>query len=79
VLQRPRFDEARLATAKDELIAEMKRRNDDSGDIEDREWNRLLYGDDHWINRLPTKPSVDGVSRDDLVAFRSGSPCRPTW
>jgi len=70
VLQRPRFDEARLATAKDELIAEMKRRNDDSGDIEDREWNRLLYGDDHWINRLPTKPSVDGVSRDDLVAFQ---------
>ena len=70
VLQQPRFDEARLASAKDELIAEMKRRNDDTGDIEDREWNRLLYGDDHWLNRLPTKASVDGITRDDLVAFQ---------
>ena len=69
VLQNPRFEEARLATAKDEMLAEMKRRNDDTEDIEEREWNRLVYGDDHWINRLATKASVDGVTRDDLVAF----------
>jgi predicted Zn-dependent peptidase len=69
VLQKPRFEEARLATAKDEMLAEMKRRNDDTEDIEEREWNRLVYGDDHWINRLATRSSVDGVTRDDLVAF----------
>jgi predicted Zn-dependent peptidase len=70
VLQQPRFDEARLATAKDELLAEMKRRNDDTADIEEREWNRLVYGDDHWTNRLATKASVDGITRDDMVAFQ---------
>jgi zinc protease len=31
---------------------------------------RLVYGDDHWLNRLPTKASVDGITRDDLVVFQ---------
>ena len=70
VLQNPRFDETRLATAKDEMLAEMKRRNDDTEDIEEREWNRLVYGDDHWLNRLATKASVDGITREDMVGFQ---------
>jgi zinc protease len=69
VLRSPRFDTARLAKAKEDLLSEMKRRNDDAADIEGREWNRLVYGDAYWINRLATKASVDGITRDDLVAF----------
>ena len=69
VLREPRFEEARLAKAKEEMLSEMKRRNDDSESIEDREWNRLVYGDDFWLNRLPTKASVDNITRDDLVSF----------
>ena len=69
VLRNPRFDEARLAKAKEDLIAEMKRRNDDTADIEEREWDRLVYGDACWINRLPTRASVDAITRDELVAF----------
>ncbi len=69
VLRSPRFEEARLTKAKADLIADMKRRNDDSEAIEDREWDRLVYGDDYWLNRLPTKASVDGITRDDLVAL----------
>jgi len=69
VLRAPRFDEARLAKAKVDMLSDMKRRNDDAEDIEDREWNRLIYGDSYWINRLATKASVDGITRDDLVAF----------
>jgi zinc protease len=71
VMLRPRFDEARLAKAKEDLLASMKERNDDTAGIENREWNRLLYGDDYWLNRLPVKRSVDGISRADLVAFHS--------
>jgi zinc protease len=70
VLRSPRFDEARLAKAKEDMVADMRRRNDDSEAIEDREWDRLIYGDDYWINRLATKASVDGISRDDVVAFQ---------
>ncbi|MGC8916102.1 MAG: M16 family metallopeptidase [Thermoanaerobaculum sp.] len=69
VLLRPRFDEARLIKAKEDLMAELKRRNDDAADIEQREWQRLLYGDDYWLTRLPTKASVEAITRDDLVAL----------
>lgn len=69
VLLKPRFDEARLAKAKEDLMAELKRRNDDAEDIESREWQRLMYGDDYWLCRLPTKASVDAISREDLVAL----------
>ena len=47
----------------------MKKRNDDSADIEAREWGVLLYGEDHFTNRFTTEASVTGISRDDLVAF----------
>ena len=69
VLREPRFDEARLAKAKEDMLSEMKRRNDDAESIEGREWDRLVYGDEYWLNRLPTKASVDGITRDDLVSF----------
>ncbi len=69
VLREPGFDEGRLAKAKEDMLSEMKRRNDDSEAIEDREWDRLVYGDDYWVNRLATKASVDAITRADLVAF----------
>lgn len=69
VLQAPRFEQARLDKAKEDLISDMKRRNDDTADIESREWNRLVYGDGYWLNRLATKASVDGITRADLAAF----------
>jgi zinc protease len=69
VLRTPRLDEARLAKAKEDMLSDMKRRNDETEEIENRAWDRLLYGDDYWINRLATKASVDSITRDDLVAF----------
>jgi len=58
VLTKPRFQEDRFAKAKDDLLQAMKTRNDASAAIEAREWDRLIYGDDFWMNRLPTKASV---------------------
>lgn len=72
VLRNPRFEETRLAKTKEDMISEMKRRNDDAETIEDREWDRLVYGDDYFLNRLPTKASVDGITRDDVLAFQRG-------
>lgn len=69
VLQKPRFQEDRLVKAKEDLISDLKRRNDEAGDIENREWNRLLYGESYWLNRLPTRASVDAITRADLEAF----------
>jgi zinc protease len=71
VLQKPRFEAERLAKAREDLIADLKRRNDETADIEGREWSRLIYGDDFWVNRLATKASVDGIGQPDLVALHA--------
>jgi zinc protease len=69
MLREPRFQEDRLALAKEQMLQEMKKRNDDSTDIERREWNVLLYGEKHFTNRFPTAASVASITRQDLVAF----------
>ncbi len=69
ILRAPRFQEDRLALAKQQALQEMKKRNDESEDIEAREWNVLLLGEDHFTNRFSTEASLRGITRDDLVAF----------
>ncbi len=69
MLREPRFQEDRLALAKEQALQEMKKRNDDSADIEGREWGVLLYGEAFFTNRFTTEASVKGLTRDDLVAF----------
>jgi predicted Zn-dependent peptidase len=69
MLREPRFQEDRLALAKEQALQEMKKRNDDSADIEAREWGALLYGEDHFTNRFTTEASVKGIARDDLLSF----------
>ena len=57
MLKEPRFQEDRLALAKEQALQEMKKRNDDSEDVEAREWNVLLYGEGHFSNRFTTAAS----------------------
>ena len=71
VLTEPRFQEDRFDKAKDNSIQGMKQRNDDTADIEAREWQRLIYGDDYWMNRLATKGSVDAITAMDSKQFVS--------
>jgi zinc protease len=47
----------------------MKKRNDESEDVEDREWNVLLYGEEHFTNRFTTAASLQSLTRQDLVDF----------
>jgi predicted Zn-dependent peptidase len=69
ILREPRFQEDRLALAKEQSLQAMKKRNDDSRDIEAREWNVLLNGESHFTNRFTTEASVGAITRDDLLAF----------
>lgn len=70
VLRRPRFDEGRLALYKQETLQRMKGRNDRTSGIEDREWDRLMYGD-HPETHLATKASIEAITRQDLVDFHA--------
>ena len=69
VLRRPRFQEDRLALAKEQTLQEMQKRNDDPEDIEGREWGVLLYGPSHFTNRFTTEASVRSITREDMIAF----------
>lgn len=69
MLREPRFQEDRLKLAREQMIQDLERRNDDPADIERLEWNVLLYGEEHFTNRFPTGSSVESVTRRDLVEF----------
>jgi zinc protease len=71
VLTKPRFQEDRFTKTKENMLQGMKQRNDDTADIEAREWDRLIYGDAYWMNRLATQASVDAITTADCKAFVS--------
>lgn len=69
VLTEPRFQDDKLKLRKDQLLNDMKSRNDDTADIEQRERGFLAFGDGYYANRYATKASLEAITRDDLVAF----------
>ena len=69
VLTEPRFQQDRFDKAKENALQAMKQRNDDTADIEAREWSRLIYGEDYWLNRLATQASVDSITTVDCREF----------
>jgi predicted Zn-dependent peptidase len=69
MVRRPRFDEARLAVEKGKILEAMKQRNDDAGDILDREWDWLMYGRDHYSSHRLTEAELGAITRQDLVDF----------
>lgn len=69
VLSAPRFQENRVRLHKDQTLQALKRRNDDSSDIEARERDWLVHGAQFWAARHPTAASIESITRDDLLAF----------
>jgi len=68
MLKNPRFQEDRLKLAKSQILQNMERRNDRTDAIEGREWGRLMYGE-HFSTKETTKASIEGITREDMVAF----------
>jgi len=69
MVKSPRFDAARLEVHKTTVLEEMKQRNDDAGDIADREWNFLTRGEKHYSSRDMTQADLEAISRDEMIAF----------
>jgi zinc protease len=69
MLKNPRFQEDRLKLAKSQLLQNMERRNDRTDAIEGREWGRLMYGPEHFSTKETTKASIEGITREDMIAF----------
>ncbi|HEU0010290.1 MAG TPA: pitrilysin family protein [Verrucomicrobiae bacterium] len=68
-LSAPRFQEDKFALRKQQLLQSLKKRNDESGDIEQREREFLVYGERFWKNRQATEASLNSVTLEDVRAF----------
>jgi predicted Zn-dependent peptidase len=69
MLKNPGFEQERIDIRTDELVENMKQRNDDAQDIAGREWSWLMRGEEHYSSRSSTVSDVAAIDRDDLVAF----------
>lgn len=65
----PRFDEDRLAQAKENLRVSLAAREDEAHAVLDREWQRLVHGPASPRSRRLTEASVAAFERDALVSF----------
>ena len=69
MLKSPAFQQDRLDVEKDNLLENMKQRNDSPASISGREWSWLISGRDHFTTKQMVKSSVDALSREDLVEY----------
>ncbi len=69
MLKTPRFQQDRWEVERENLLEQMKQRNDSPQSISSREWQWLLRGREHFSSRLMTESQLRALKRDDLVAF----------
>ena len=69
MVSQPSFPEDELAKEKDNLLAAVRQRLDDAGNLASAHVQNLLWGNEHvrgWIN---SEASVAALKRDDLIAW----------
>ncbi|MEX0875827.1 MAG: pitrilysin family protein [Phycisphaerales bacterium] len=69
MIRNPRFDQDRLDVLKGQSLEGLEARNDDGIGIALREMNYLMWGEDHFEARQPTRESIESVTREDLKEF----------
>lgn len=69
ILRRPLFDQEKIDLAKIEARTEISRRNDDVGQIADREFLKVIYGAQSPYARQREYATIDAIGRDDMVSF----------
>ncbi len=69
VLRNPAFHEEKLVVAKNQANTGIARQNDQPQQIMFREFGEIVYGPESPYARQETYTSVDGVTRDDLIAW----------
>jgi zinc protease len=69
ILRRPVFAQEKIDLAKIEARTGISRRNDDVGQIAEREFTKLIYGAQSPYARQNEYATIDAISRDDMVAF----------
>ncbi|MFK7759395.1 MAG: M16 family metallopeptidase [Phycisphaerales bacterium] len=71
MLKNPRFDEERFTIRKNQILESFESRNDAGVQIAIRELGFLMWGEDHFEGRQPTKQSVESITVDDMRALHA--------
>jgi predicted Zn-dependent peptidase/outer membrane lipoprotein-sorting protein len=69
VLMNPAFPDDKIDLAKIEYRSAISRRNDDVGQIANREFYQLIYGDDSPYARDMEYEHIDAITREDIINF----------
>jgi zinc protease len=69
MIRNPGFDADRLRVYKDEVIEDLKQRNDRPMSVAMLNLSELMFGADHYAGRQPTKASVESITPDGLRAL----------
>lgn len=69
VLRSPKFAQDKLDLAKTQLRGEIARRNDEPDSIAEREFQKLIYGQESPYARTVEYATLDNIEREDLVEF----------
>ena len=69
VIREPAFAKNKIALAKRQQEGAIARRNDDTGDIATREFNKLIYGENSPYARTVEYKTLANISRQDIVNF----------
>ena len=71
VLRNPRFDQGKLAIAKNQVMAGIARQNDEPNGILSREFAKLVYGKNSPYARVESYATVNNISRQDLIDWHA--------
>ncbi len=70
VLRTPQFSQEAIDLYRADILSDLEQRNSSTPAIEAREWAFLIYGDHPSTNEYRrTGQSVNGITREDLIAF----------
>lgn len=73
VMQNPVFPEDKIELAKTQTKTAISRRNDEQGPIANREFRKLIYGDNSLYARNTEYETIDNITREDLLEFHKMS------
>ncbi|WP_069792087.1 M16 family metallopeptidase [Cyanobacterium sp. IPPAS B-1200] len=69
ILRNPAFEQNFLDFEKNNFRGAISRRNDNPGNVVQREFRKLIYGDDSPFARTIEYSTLENISREDIVSF----------
>ena len=69
IMRNPVFSEDKLKISKNQVTAGISRRNDNPSGVMNREFEKLVYGNDSPYARVAEYETTGNVTREDLAAF----------